>query len=117
MTLDTYRILHLTGLIVMFFGLGGMLSYLARGQKAPKLYPILQGIGLLGLAVAGFGAAGVQHYMSSMPGWLIAKMGVWVLIGVLPFLSRRGFVPVPIAWLVALGLGCLAIWLAIAKPF
>jgi len=116
MSLETYKLIHLIGVIVLFLGLGGILSHAGSAQKAPKLYTMLHGLGLLAILVSGFGSLAKQPGGMSFPVYAIGLLGVWLLIGALPVLVRRGIVPAPIAWLVALGLGALAVWLGIAKP-
>jgi hypothetical protein len=116
MSAETYKLIHLIGVIVLFLGLGGILSHAGSAQKAPKLYSMLHGLGLLAVLVSGFGALARQAGGFAFPAWAIALVGVWLLIGVLPVLVRRGIVPAPIAWLAAAGLGALAVWLGTAKP-
>lgn len=110
-----YRQIHLIGVIVLFLGLGGMLSHAGRDQKAPWVYAVLHGLGLLAILVAGFGSQ--ARLELGFPGWLLVKIGVWILLAALPFLVRRGWIPAFLAWLVAAGLGGLAVWLAVLKPF
>lgn len=115
MSYQTYKLIHVIAVVVLFLGLGGMLACMRPDQRAPRIFPVLHGLGLLGLVVAGFGAA--ARLEIGFPNWLIAKIGVWLLIGALPPMVRRGFVPAPLAWLMAAGLGGAAVWLAQIKPF
>lgn len=101
---------------MLFLGLGGML--LARREpdsKPARLPGILHGVGLVLMLVAGFGLQ--ARLELGFPPWLICKVGVWLLIGALPVLVRRGVVPRGLGWLLALALGILAIWLGKTKPF
>jgi hypothetical protein len=113
MTPELYRVLHVLGALALFLGLGGALSH--EPGKAPKIFVGLHGLGLLALIVAGIGVA--HRTNLGWPNWLIAKMGVWVLLGALPMLVRRAIINRFLGLLLALGLGGAAAWLAITKPF
>jgi hypothetical protein len=105
-----YKLIHVVGALLLFCGLGGMLA-----GKGGKLAGMLHGIGLLAMLVAGIVFADKSGY--GWPGWLLAKIGIWVLLGALPFLVKRGIVGALGALVLALGLGATAVWLAQAKPF
>ncbi|MCB9876446.1 MAG: hypothetical protein H6835_02500 [Planctomycetes bacterium] len=110
---ETYKLLHVIGVLCLFLGLGGVL---ALGKKdGAKLFMILHGIGLLVMLVAGIGYA----HKASMgwPNWMIAKIGCWLLLGALPVLVRKGVLPTAVAFLLTLGIGGAAVWLVQAKPF
>ena len=118
MPYEIYKLLHVVGLLLLFLGMGGQLfgAHSERGL-VPKGPAILHGVGLLVMLVAGFGMMARLGIAWPWPSWLIAKLGVWLSIGVLPVLVRRQILPLGQAWLVAAGLGGLAAWLAISKPF
>ena len=46
MSLEFYKLLHISGLILLFVGLGGSLIS-EEAEKPPKLAAILHGVGLL----------------------------------------------------------------------
>jgi hypothetical protein len=110
---NTYRLLHVVGVLVVFLGLGGMLA--AEPGKAPKLFGMLHGVGLLVMLVAGIGFAHKSGL--GWPHWMIAKIGCWLLVGAVPTLVKRGMLTRLLGLLLALGLGGVAVWLAQAKPF
>lgn len=116
MTPETYRLLHVVGVLLVFLGLGGVLATAGRdGGKAPALFLASHGIGLLVMLVAGVGF--VHKSGLAWQNWLFAKIACWVLIGAMPFLVRRGVVPRLVALVLVLGLGATAAWLARDKPF
>ena len=117
MPYETYKLLHVVGLLLLFLGMGGQLLGARSEPRAPKVTAILHGAGLFVMLVAGFGMMARLGIQWPWPGWLIAKLGVWLTIGALPVLARRQILPLGPAWLVASGLGGLAAWLAISKPF
>ena len=118
MPYETYKLMHVVGLLLLFLGMGGQLlgAGSERGQ-APKATAVLHAVGLLAMLVGGFGMMARLGIDWPWPGWLIAKLGVWLAIGALPVLVRRQLLPRGPAWLIAAALGALAAWFAIAKPF
>jgi hypothetical protein len=118
MPLETYKVLHIVGLAALALGFGGMLmAPAASDRQAPRFAVLLHGLGLLVLLVAGFGIMARLGFTSwPWPGWVLAKMGIWLLLGAMPMLLRRGIVPRPLGWLLVLGLVALAAWLALFKP-
>ncbi len=118
MPYETYKLLHVVGLLLLFLGVGGLLLGAGSGgDRAPRSSAILHAAGLLVMLVAGFGMMARLGVQWPWPGWLIAKLGVWLTIGALPVLVRREILPRGLAWPVAGALGALAAWLAINKPF
>ena len=51
------------------------------------------------IGVAGFGMLARMQIHWPWPGYIVAKVGVWVVIGILPILVRKGFVPRGSAWM------------------
>ncbi|MEO6596360.1 MAG: hypothetical protein ABIP94_16545 [Planctomycetota bacterium] len=116
MSPETYRLLHVVGVLLLFLGLGGILGSGGReAGKASTLFLAMHGIGLLTMLVAGIGFAHKKEI--GWPNWLLAKIACWVLIGALPFLVRGGVLPRSIAILLVVAIGATAAWLARAHPF
>ena|SRR5688572_3220740 len=113
MSVDFYRVLHLIGVLMLFLGLGGMFA--VTDGKAPKLYSVLHGVGLLVMAVAGVGT--LHKANLAWDNVIFAKIACWVLLGAAPFLVRRGVLPRVSALVLVLVIGGVAIWLAKTKPF
>ncbi|MDG0818040.1 hypothetical protein [Bdellovibrio svalbardensis] len=121
MTLEFYKILHLAGLICLFFGFGGLLvaSYSGVTLRPPAriMSFATHGIGLLFLLVGGFGMLAKMGIMANMPGWVVAKIIIWMLMGVgISLVKRKGHIGWPVAILL-LVLGTTAAVLGINKPF
>lgn len=108
MTLETYRILHVVGLCILFLGLGAMF---AGGRKSAMM---VNGLGLLVVLVSGFGMQAKGQY--GFPAWVIAMIGTWVVMAVLPVLAKRKVLPNAIAGLAALGLVAFAAWIGLSNP-
>lgn len=115
MTLELYKVLHIVGLALLMMSAG---VALATPKDAPqKTSMIFHGVGLLLLLVAGFGmlARLGMSDPSTWQTWLWAKVGVWVVAAVLPALVRRGFIPRPFGWVVALALAAFAAYAGLTK--
>ena len=117
MTPELYRLLHIAGLMLLFLGLGGVLTH--EAGKAPKLCAILHGLGLLTLVVCGVGLMHKSEPKIEWQPWVFAKIGGWVLLGAIPVLVKKGILPRAIALLLVLAIGVGAAWLGLekVKPF
>jgi hypothetical protein len=113
MPVETYRLLHVAGVMMLFLGIGGILA--TEPGKGPKLFPILHGLGLLVMLVAGIGVVHKQPY--EWHPWVLAKIACWIVLGALPVLVKRGVLPRLAALVLALAIGATAAWLALQKPF
>lgn len=121
MPYEFYKVMHLLGLIALFLGFGGVLVNAYAGQtlvgSAKKMAFILHGVGLLLILVSGFGMAARLGLVSGLPGWIHAKLTIWVLLGAgIAVAKRKGAIGWPIAILL-MGLGTTAAYIAINKPF
>lgn len=121
MSYETYKILHLLGILLVFVALGGTALYAANGgnrsdNRYRGLVTALHGVGLLIVLVAGFGLH-ARLGIDGLPPWFIAKLGIWVLLGVIIIVPyRQRGLAAALLWALPL-IGALAAWLAIAKPF
>jgi fatty acid desaturase len=91
MSYDFYRVLHFSGLILVFGAMGGqMASFLATGSaKTPtrKFMNIMHGVGLAIAFVAGFGL--IAKLGVGFPAWVLLKIAIWLVLGVLPLVPAR----------------------------
>ncbi len=116
MSYETYKFLHITGFIAVFMAFGGLII-LGSGRK--KLLAVTHGIGLTVVLIAGFGLM-ARLGMSTpytWPGWIYAKMLLWLVAGgLMAFIPRKPALAKPL-WFVVIAMGMIAAWLAIFKPF
>lgn len=121
MSYQFYKVLHILGLTLTFFGFGGILlaSY-ARVElvkRARLMGMITHGVGLLIVFVSGFGLAARLGMVTGLPNWVKAKIVIWLLLGAaIALAKRKGYIGWPVAILIW-GLGATAIFLAVNKPF
>ena len=118
MSYNVYKVLHLTGVFMVFLSLGGAIvrSQVAQSNGGTKkLVGIVNGIGLLISFVAGFGL--MAKLGIGFDGWIITKLLIWFAFGgSLALVNRKNDLATPVL-VVAILLGALAAYLAIAKPF
>lgn len=121
MSFEFYKVLHLAGLLVLFFGLSSALTLKMAGVAftgpVKKLAFITHGVGLLVMLVAGFGMLAKMGVMATLPGWVWGKLGIWLLLGAgVTLAKRKGQIGWPLM-ILFVGLGTTAAWLSITKPF
>ncbi len=121
MPLEFYKMIHLLGLMCLFFGFGGVLVSAYAGVplqgKAKSMAFLTHGLGLLLLLLGGFGMAAKMGILGHLPGWIHAKLLIWVLLGGgIALAKRKGSIGWPLAVLF-LGLGLTAAYIALMKPF
>jgi len=109
MDYNTYKLIHLIGVITLFFSLGSLFTKYNKGAVMGH------GIALLLLLVAGFG---MQARLGvGFPGWMIAKIVIWLVFGAAIVLAKRNVITGKAAWISMIALGGVASCLAIFKPF
>ena len=116
-----YNIIHLTGLVMVFFALGGLtLHGISGGDRefaGRKLAMITHGIGLSLALLGGFGLLARVEIAWVWPGWVFVKTLIWLILGGAVVLALR--VPrlsTPLWWGSILLAG-IATYLANYQPF
>ncbi len=121
MSIEFYRVLHLVGIFTVLLSLGGMCLHVISGgtrdYAGRKWAAMYHGIGLLITLVGGFGLLAKLGLMQSLPGWAIAKLIVWLILGGLPVMIYRKPKLAKLHWFLILAFGALNAWLALYKPF
>ncbi len=112
MSYETYKLIHFFSIISLFLSLGALL--VCSGNK--KKIMTLHGLALLVLLVSGFGLM-ARLKMFTFPFWVILKLCIWFILGVLipVMISRK--VNKKWSWLIVFVGGFGAVWLAVLKPF
>lgn len=120
MTLENYKIIHLCGLMFLFFGLGGTLALAYAGgeasKKARSLTFATHGLGLFLILLGGFGMLARLQLIHELPSWVYTKLGIWLALGGAIALAKR---KPQMAWTLTMGfviLAATAAYLGITKP-
>jgi uncharacterized membrane protein SirB2 len=118
----TYKMIHYLGIFILLATLGASLGRQAMTEERDPLrsrWGAVHGVALFLVLLGGFGLmarVGVAHG-TMFPGWILAKLGIWVLLGAMLFLARRSRRwTLPLLALVPL-LALFAGWMAMARPF
>lgn len=116
-----YKIVHLIGVLMVFMALGAVIANAISRQTAHawrRPIAITHGVGMLLSLVGGFGLLarlGIAH--GGLPGWIYAKLGIWLFFGALIAVIGRRPGWAKIMWPVILVFGGVAAYLAGSKPF
>ncbi len=119
-----YKVVHLLGIFLLMAALGGLAIHAANGgvrreSLTRRLVSGSHGIALFLILLGGFGmlARLAAPGGFALPGWIWAKVAIWVLLGAVavvpyrrPQFARWVFVLVPT-------LGLVAAIVALTKPF
>ena len=121
MPYEFYKIIHLIGISSLVVSLGmGIAYFMATGaaNRGLKIWTFaLHGLGLAFILVSGFGMLARLGLVSGMPGWAMAKLGVWALLALFISVVKRAPKMFPATPLIVIALVGTAAYLAIAKPF
>lgn len=118
-----YKVVHLLGVVTLFTALGGTVLHALNGgtrhsNAGRGLVGALHGISLLLILIGGFGMmARLGIAQSGFPGWIYAKLGIWVALPFLGMLGARKPEYSRITMILMPIVGGLAAWIAIYKPF
>jgi hypothetical protein len=118
---SVYKNMHLLGVFMVLVALGGVLLHHMLG--GPRDHPwrkpvaITHGIGLLLVLLGGFGMLARLGIHWPWPGWVFAKLVIWVILGGISALVARSRALAQPLWWVTIILAGLAAYLAINKPF
>jgi hypothetical protein len=122
MPLQVYKLIHFLGIFSVIIALSLACMHTMRGgTKADMPYrrqvAMVHGLGMLFILVGGFGMMARLGLVSGMPGWIIAKLVIWVVLGSAVAWVYRG-AGVARGFLIALPfIAVLAAFFALYKPF
>ena len=115
-----YKIIHIAGVVWALAAIGAVALHVRNGgDKASNqgrgLVGASHGIALVLILVSGFGM--IAKYQYGFPGWVIAKIVLWLVIGGLLVVPYRAPGSAGLVWALSPLLGAAAAWLALVKPF
>lgn len=117
-----YKLVHILGVLVLFLALGG-LSILAANhagddaRRQRRLVIATHGVALFIILLGGFGMLARLGINTGFPGWIWAKLAIWVILGALVALPLRFPALARPLWLLVPVLGTAAAYMALYKPF
>ncbi len=115
------KIVHLFGISLLLVSLGGLafFQFNQDGIILPRrrLVAITHGIGMVLVLIGGFGMMGLSGIHWPWPGWVVAKLFLWLFFGALLALVRRVPRFAVYYWWGLPVLVLLSAWLALEKPF
>ena len=120
MSYEFYKLLHLTGIVLLFSGLVSMLTVKVAGQtlegRTKKFSFMTHGLGLLLIIISGFGLLARLGMIQEIPNWVYVKLLIWLFFGGIVALIKRKAT----GWNFYVILICifiLAAYVGITKPF
>jgi hypothetical protein len=122
MSLVTYKIIHILGLLLLFQSLGASIfSRLSNPEgtegHSNRMLMAMHGIGLFLMLLGGFGMLARLEIGFPFPVWTWMKIVVWLLLGAAPVLVKRRPERARIWWSLIFILGAFAAFLGLYKPF
>jgi hypothetical protein len=116
-----YKNLHLIGVFMILVALGGLIlqqiNATTREQVWRKPVAITHGIGMVLVLVGGFGMLARLGIFWPWPGWVLVKIIIWLVLGILIAVIGRSPALAKPLWWVTIALAALAAYLALNKPF
>lgn len=116
-----YKMIHLAGLALLMMGLAGILfAFAMQSAVPPKLKALgfaTHGIGMFLMLLGGFGMLARLGLVQGLPGWIYAKLAIWLILGGGIALAKRKSSWAPILVPGFMLLVVAAAYLAIYKPF
>jgi hypothetical protein len=120
MSLEFYKIFHLIGIFMLLFAFGGVLVHAMNGgtkqtNKFRKGVALTHGVGLLLIAVSGFGMLARLGIMTEFPLWVILKIIIWLAFGGLFTVALKKPQHARSLWVLLIVLATCAAYLGIFK--
>ncbi|TGK01914.1 hypothetical protein EHQ53_15725 [Leptospira langatensis] len=116
-----YKLIHILGILFLFSAYGGLALHVIGGgtkENAPrKLIALAHGIGMTLILLGGFGMLARIGILTAFPGWVIAKIVLWLVFGgaLTVYYKKPNFAKV--LWYGLPILGTFSAYLALYKPF
>lgn len=114
-----YKVIHLSGVFMLFAGLCALWGASLRGpvDKGTRIgLAMIHGLGMAFILVGGFGMLAKLGYMVDIPTWAYIKFAIWLLLGASMVMAKRKAqwgLPLLIFWILV---GTYAAYLGVYKP-
>lgn len=121
MSYSVYKVIHLIGVFMVLISIGAAIIHMANGGEkqhpSKKFLGMTHGIGLLISLVGGFGLAARLGLVTGLPGWIYAKLAIWLFFGGITAVIYKKPQLSKLLWFVLIAVAGLAAYLAQYKPF
>lgn len=104
-----YKIIHFLGLIILFTGLGSLITADLKKPSALRGPAMIHGVGLLLMLVSGFGMSAKLEI--GFPVWMIIKLVILLALGAMIAVIKRRALPNSVIYLIVIVLGGFAAYL------
>lgn len=116
-----YKNIHLLGIFMVLMALGGLLLHSINGGGRDHRWrtpvAVTHGVGVFLILLGGFGMLARLGIFWSWPGWVAAKVLIWVYLGaIVAVIFRKPALAKPLWW-ITIALAALAAYLGGGKPF
>ena len=116
-----YKNLHLLGVFMILVALGGFIVQQIHTTAPERVWrrpiAITHGIGMVLALVGGFGMLARLGIFWPWPGWVVGKIIIWLIFGILVALIGRTPALAKSLWWSTIALAAIAAYLALNKPF
>jgi hypothetical protein len=123
MPYPVYKLIHFAGIFLVLLALAAMSAHALRGGTRSndphrRALAIAHGVGGFLILLGGFGMlARLGIVQAGLPGWIWAKLTIWVVVGALMALAYRSRGLARLTLIAAPALAVLAAAVALYKPF
>ena len=119
MSYEVFKILHITGVIMVFVAVGAaLMKARLNDASAPafkKEIGITHGAGLLLVLISGFGI--LIKLGLAIKGWVVVKFVIWLFFGGVTVIAALKRESAKSLWFICIVVGMIAAYMAILKPF
>lgn len=120
MSYQFYKMMHYWGFFSTFLAVGALsfakVTRHSFGKSERRMIMIGHGLGLFALLLGGFGMLAKLQVGTMLPGWVAAKLLIWLVLGLSTLAIKRLSINFSkVLWWSLPFLGTLAGYLAIAK--
>lgn len=120
MSMEFYKILHLTGIFMVMISLGAFISQYKTAKSKEiadkKSISITHGIGLILALVGGFGL--MARLSVPWDGWIITKIILWFVLGGITVLIKKSSSKMAsIWWMLLIAICAFVVYLVRMRPY
>ncbi|EPG65945.1 hypothetical protein ACE5IS_11645 [Leptospira wolffii] len=116
-----YKLIHILGILFLFSAYGGLALHVLGGgtkENSPRKWiAMAHGLGMTLILIGGFGMLARIGLLTSLPGWAITKVVLWLVFGAAMTVFYKKPSLAKVLWFGLPILGTFAAYLAMYKPY